>query len=105
MHAFVQQSENGALVKGWQQGFACTQEFGTVGPVSVIKACARENAAWNHGADEIEAADAAQNVRDVFYVRTAAWQESVLSRGTKALHQFLFGLERPEDFPEIVAGS
>jgi hypothetical protein len=56
-----------------------------VDPVLVLKATARENAAWVHGASPAEATDAAQNVRDVFYVRTPEWQESVLSRGVDAL--------------------
>ena len=48
---------------GWRRAHALTQEFGTVSPILVIKAAARENAAWVNGASAAEAADAAQNVR------------------------------------------
>lgn len=50
---------------GWRRAHALTQEFGTVSPILVIKATARENAAWVNGATPVEATDAAQNVRTV----------------------------------------
>ena len=43
------------------------------------------DAAWVNGASPAEALDAAQNVRDVFYVRNAAWQQKVMARGLDAL--------------------
>eukprot|EP01052_Picozoa_sp_SAG31_P034824 SAG31_NODE_4121_length_3562_cov_5.914525_3_plen_76_part_00 len=71
-----------------------------VSPTLVIKAAARENAAWVHGAStEEEAIDAAQNVRDVFYVRTPRWQESVMTRGLAAMQSGVTALSRgPEVF-------
>jgi hypothetical protein len=65
----------------------------------VIKATARENAAWVNGASASEAMDAAQNVRDVFYLRTPEWQESVLARGLDAVSRALVALSaKPEAF-------
>ena len=74
----------------------------------MIKACSRDNAAWSIGASPTEARcslaswsvaprltpgfdlglqarAASQNVRDVFYCRTSAWQESVMARGLQRL--------------------
>lgn len=82
---------------GWRRAHAVTQEFGTVSPISVIKAAARENAAWVNGASVSEATNAAQNVRDVFYVRTPEWQESIVARGLEAIEKATEALERRDD--------
>ena len=89
-----------AGVPGWRRAHAVTQEFGTVRGVQVIKAAARRNAAWVNGASPAEALDAAQNVRDVFYVRNAAWQQKVMARGLDALTRAMRTLSTsPQVFP------
>jgi len=84
----------GAQAPGWKHGLSMTQEFGTVSSIAVIKACARENAAFVHGATEVEAMEAAAEVRDVFYVHSGAWQEAVMKRGLRVLEQLLDNLHR-----------
>ena len=66
----------------------------------MLKAAARENAAWVNGTWAAgEAAAAAQGVRDVFYVRTPPWQQSVLTRGLDAISRGLVALAtQPETF-------
>ena len=71
--------------KGWTHGVSISQEFGTVPGTLVIKALARDNAAFCHGGSARECACASQGVRDAFYVRTPAWQESVMCRGLQVL--------------------
>jgi len=87
------------LGQGWTHGVSVTQEFGTVGSVSVIKACSRENAAWSVGASPEESRAASQNVRDVFYCRTSSWQESIMKRGITRLKRTLSHLEDHEKHP------
>jgi hypothetical protein len=84
----------GAQAPGWKQGLSMTQEFGTVSPIAVIKACARENAAFVHGATQEEAKEAVAEVRDAFYVHSSAWQEAVMKRGVTVLQQLLENLHR-----------
>lgn len=76
---------------GWTNAQGLTQEFGTVPGLLVARALVRENAAWHHG-DDAEKRAAARDVRNAFYVPTAAWQNSVVERGVKVAMQALEGL-------------
>eukprot|EP00760_Papus_ankaliazontas_P030479 PhM_4_TR4854/c0_g1_i1/m.22002 len=60
-----------------------TQEFGTVGPLYVLRGMIVENAAWKFARGTLLHANASQLIRSVFYVETSAWKTSVLSRGER----------------------
>ena len=76
---------------GWTNARGLIQEFGTIPGLLVARALVRENAAWHHG-DDAEKRDAARDVRDAFYVPTAAWQTSVVERVVRVAVQALEGL-------------
>ena len=77
----------------WSHVAAVTQEFGTVPGLRVVHALVRENAVWHHSNDTAARSAAARAARDVFYVRTANWQRSIVRRGVAVVKQALAALE------------
>lgn len=86
-------SANYLLAMNWSHVAAVTQEFGTVPGLRVVHALARENAVWHHSNDTAARSAAARAARDVFYVRTANWQRSIVRRGVAVVKQALAALE------------
>ena len=74
---------------GWTRAASVTQEFGTVPGVLVIWGLVKENTLWHHAADGDVASRqrGSRAARDVFYVRTASWQHSVVVRGLTLIDQ------------------
>ena len=72
---------------GWTRAVSVTQDFGTVPATVIVWAMVKENTLWHHADDQDARSTGSRATRDVFYVRTASWQHSVVVRGLTVIEQ------------------
>ena len=75
--------------------FLIGQEFGTYGPVRVLRALRAENRSHHYGSSSARH-QSARALREVFAPDDEAWRRTVLARGQVVMNQALDLLARPE---------
>lgn len=78
--------------------YALTLEFGTFGPLRVLRALRRENWLRHHGNDRVLAREVKAELRQCFCPRETRWRHAVLSKGMGVLQQALRALSVPSAY-------
>ncbi|MCI5064730.1 DUF2817 domain-containing protein [bacterium] len=71
------------------------QEFGTFGPIRMLRALRNENAYHHHGSDYSQTHWSKRELVDVFSPASEQWQKRVLDRGVSLAKKFFSLLEAP----------
>lgn len=75
--------------------YALTLEFGTFGPLRVLRALRRENWLHHHANENVLAYKAKAELRECFCPREARWRNALLGKGLAVLRQALHTLFAP----------